>query len=267
MLVMTQMPSARYVLTANQWLDKYQRKPKFNARPLVTLRKYGPIDFVFEIGDTESVASGNLFEWSDQEILNQLANPYATSGYLSNELYDILLSHLSYYGIRLDYFRVASTFGAEIRKHDCKINVDGVEAAGYYIISVNERADRSTAFASICHELGHLFCHHLISPNSKDPWWTLRNLSWEEEEFEAEIVSYVICERFGVVNKSWTYLSGVLGKNGSIPNNISIDRIFKAANEVERMLKKDLNITSCMLYIKDSKFKKEWNKFHVDEEK
>lgn len=43
MLVKTQMPSARYVLTAPQWKAKYDRKPKEEARPLIILRKYGPI--------------------------------------------------------------------------------------------------------------------------------------------------------------------------------------------------------------------------------
>ncbi len=261
MLVKTQMPSARYVLTAKQWSNKYQRKPKLNARPLVTLRKYGPIDFVFEIGDTESMA-GNLFGWNDQDILEMLASPYSTSGGVQTDLYEVLVSHLPYYGIKLEHFRAGASLAAEIIKHPCQIQVGDVETAGYYVISVNDKADKSTAFASICHELGHLFCHHLCSPDTDTPWWTQRNTTWEEGEFEAEIVSYVICERFGIGNKSWTYLSEVIGRNGSIPQNISVDRIFKAANEVERMLDKELNPRTCSLYFNDKEFKRKWNKAH-----
>ena len=79
MLVKTQMPSARYVLTARQWADGYNRKPKDDARPLVILRKYGPISFVFEIGDTCPIQKSL---WGDddeiQSILEQVSHPYVT---------------------------------------------------------------------------------------------------------------------------------------------------------------------------------------------
>lgn len=55
------------------------------------------------------------------------------------------------------------------------------------------------------------------------------------------------------------YLSQVLGKTGSIPEGISIDRIFKAANEVERMLNEDLDPRTCLLYFNDKDFKKRYD--------
>jgi len=113
----------------------------------------------------------------------------------------------------------------------------------------------STAFASICHELGHFFCRHLPPPYQDDSnWWKMRRPNWKTREFEAEIVSYIICERYGVGNKSWDYLSRVLGDSETIPEDISIERIFKAANEVERMLKEDLDPKSCLLYNADKSF-------------
>ena len=260
MMVKTQMPSARYVLTASNWTKMYERRPKRNARPLVVLRKYGPVDYVFEIADTEPIP-GKLFPMSDEQILETIADPFATTGEVDKKTYDALVTSLAYYGIELDKFRVASSFGAQILKTPCKVKVGEVEANGHYVISVNDKASMSTAFASICHELGHFFCYHLTAPkNGKDDWWTWRHLSWEQKEFEAEIVSFIICERYGVGNKSWEYLSQVLGKNGTIPDGISIDRVFKAANEVERMLNEDLDPRSCYLYFNDKDFKKRYDK-------
>ena len=265
MMVKTQMPEAKYVLTDKNWARMYERRPKRNARPLVILRKYGPVDYVYEIGDTEPIP-GRLSLFSEEDILETLAHPYATEGEVPKEIYENLVRALPYYGIELDTFRVAASFGAEIRKTPCEVEVKGVKAQGHYVISINENADMSTAFASICHELGHFFCYHLSSPiSSNGEWWKWRSLNWHQREFEAEIVSYVICEQFGVGNKSWEYLSMVLGKNDEIPDGISIDRIFKAANEVERMLAEDLDPRTCLLYKNDNNFKKLYNKKYPHE--
>lgn len=262
MMVKTQMPSARYVLNKKQWMNRYQRVPKMNARPLVILRKYGPVDYVFEIADTEPKIP-SMFPDDIDKILEHMANPYKTDGQVSNELYNTLLSHLSFYGIHFDTFRVGSSFGAQISKRNCKVMVREIETKGYYCIYVNDKADKATSFASICHELGHLFCHHLVAPNKN--WWNWRSLSWEEEEFEAEIVSYIICERYGVGNKSWEYLADVLGRWKEIPKTISVERIFKAANEVEKMLEIDLDPKTCFLFYNDASFKKEYLKKYPNE--
>lgn len=53
MFLQVQMPNARFVLSANQWRNHFHRQPKANARPLITLVPFGPIEFLYEIGDTE----------------------------------------------------------------------------------------------------------------------------------------------------------------------------------------------------------------------
>lgn len=267
LMVKTQMPAARYVLTKKQWDERYHRIPKRNARPLVILRKYGPISYVFEIGDTENTQQMLLgFYKTEEQILEELSHPFQTTGEVQHRLYENLTRSLAYYGIALDTFRVAAGFGAQILKTNCKVNVRDIETNGYYVISVNDKADESTAFASICHELGHFFCRHLAPPYySDDKWWKLRRPSWETREFEAEIVSFIICERYGVGNQSWEYLSRVLGSHSTIPQDISVERVFKAANEVERMLADDLDPKTCLLYYNDTTFKKRYNKMYPNE--
>ena len=93
----------------------------------------------------------------------------------------------------------------------------------------------------------------------------MRRPSWETREFEAEIVSFIICERYGIGNRSWEYLSRVLDSQTTIPQDISVERVFKAANEVERMLADDLDPKTCLLYFNDTNFKREYNKMYPHE--
>lgn len=57
------------------------------------------------------------------------------------------------------------------------------------------------------------------------------------KEFEAETVSWLICERLGIGNPSERYLSGYLDEHGNIPQDISIHHILLAVNEIEKILK------------------------------
>lgn len=263
MLVKTQMPEARYVLTARQWAERYSRKPKDQTRPLVVLRKYGPISFVFEIGDTIPMQR-SFFNDDIQAILDQVASPYAvTNGKVDSEDYENLMRRLAYNGIKEEKFRVGASYGAMIRKSADKTTikvldkddrVHEVDISTYYKIFVNERADKSEEFASVCHELGHLFCHHLtpISPDA----WKLRNVSSKQKEFEAECVSYLVCGRHGVENRSWTYLSEWLDNNEEIPP-MSLERVFRAADTIEAMLsEQEEECTRGLLYHYDKEYKK-----------
>ena len=55
MLVQMQRPTATYVLTADEWKNKYNRVIKPDARPMIILVPFGPVDFVFDVYDTEPV--------------------------------------------------------------------------------------------------------------------------------------------------------------------------------------------------------------------
>ena len=89
--------------------------------------------------------------------------------------------------------------------------------------------------------------------------WKLRLVSDEQEEFEAECVSYLVCERHGVANRSWTYLSQWLDNNAEVPP-ISYENIFRAADTIESLLKEQLPQDECtrgLLYRYDNNYKKE----------
>ena len=239
MLVEMQRPGARYVLSEKEWRNKYDRGIKPNARPLIVLVPFGPVDFLFEINDTYPLKT-DLFWKSDDEILEEIAAPYKTRKDVSDEVLNATIDKLSIHGIAIDTSFVAgANYAARIEllaNHSHSINLHvgkdkNINWRANYLLSINKNAQKGECFASICHELGHLFCQHLIAPNE---WgkWQVRNLSHEAKEFEAESVSWLVCERLGIGNPSEKYLSGYLTANNEIPSEVSIERILYAVKEV-----------------------------------
>lgn len=93
-------------------------------------------------------------------------------------------------------------------------------------------------YATLVHELAHLYCGHLGTPNKK--WWPDRQgLSHSAVEFEAETVSYLVCKRAGIDTTSEDYLSGYIRKNEKVPP-ISLECIMKAGGIIESMGQKRL---------------------------
>lgn len=238
-MVQLQCPGARYVLTEEAWRKKYNRKLRTYARPIIILLPFGPIGMVFEIADTMPMEDV-LFPPSDEDILSELEKPFLTRGKVDGEMLNRLIHNLSYSGIAFQFFDVASNFGAEIRVNNerrlaIKVGRDErmIKFQNDYLISINSKAEAETVFSSLCHELGHLFCHHLPNQHAK---WDVRTLTKKEKEFEAETVSWLVCERAGIENPSEHYLAGYTEKNGTIPH-MSINTVLLAVGEIERMMR------------------------------
>ena len=53
MLLHIQKPGLTHAATTADWLARFGRKPKADARPLLILRAMGPVDFVFDVLDTD----------------------------------------------------------------------------------------------------------------------------------------------------------------------------------------------------------------------
>jgi hypothetical protein len=261
-LIEQQCPSARYVLTAEQWRKRYDRVPTANARPLIILIPFGPVSFVYEIADTQPSDPSAKSASSVDDILQQLEAPYQVKGDLPKGVLEQLISNLPYHSIAFDpNFRVGADYGAQIRwtdaEHKCKIKIQvnkesSITQEAKFLISVNSHADKATQFASICHELAHLFCNHLTSPFSSG--WQTRKISHAGEEFEAETTSWLICERLNITNPSEQYLAQYLEANDTIPTDVSVDRIFFAANTILDMIE-PMNVKDGLLYTFDSGFK------------
>jgi hypothetical protein len=52
-LIRLQRPTVGYVATPSDWMRQFERRVKPDARPLVMLRPFGPVMFLYDIADTE----------------------------------------------------------------------------------------------------------------------------------------------------------------------------------------------------------------------
>jgi antirestriction protein ArdC len=102
-----------------------------------------------------------------------------------------------------------------------------------YALGINRSMSLEAKYVTMAHELGHLYCGHLGTANTK--WWPDRQgLSHKAEEFEAESAAFLVCGRLGIDNPSEQYLSGYAENDGDIPP-ISLECVMRAAGLIETM--------------------------------
>jgi hypothetical protein len=236
MLVHIQMPGATFVASPSRWLRGYHREIKVGARPLVILKPMGPVMFVFDVSDTEPQADA-------PELPFEVENPFEIRrGYLRGELAQTI-ENAKRDGINVIEREAGSQSAGQIgpAKSGGSLRVmakqnpapEYVSVLLRYELLLNSKLSAEARFATLAHELGHLYCGHLGTPNEK--WWPSRRwLSHDLREFEAESVCYLVCQRLGIDNPSAEYLSGYVGKNEETPA-ISMECVMKAAGLVEQM--------------------------------
>lgn len=224
MLIHIQKPGSEYVASAADWKNRFNRKPKPGARPLVILRPFGPVAFVYELNDTQ----GN-------NLPPEIQDPFEAYGIVSDfEIAEFTQSVL-YSGIRITEADYGSALAGQVHVVDSVSQYNGRDFKVPFGMTVNRNLDNATKLATVYHELGHVFCGHLFYPQLKNLPQRYY-LSEEEREFEAESVCWLLCERQGIINPSAEYLSDYLGKNGEIPN-ISVDAVLKAVGVIEQIKK------------------------------
>jgi len=264
MLVKLQKPGSQWVMRKEEWRRLYHRRLKPNAQPLIILVPFGPVDYLFEIGDTESDLE--LLPESDDELLEFLARPYKTKRDVDPDELERLQERCAFHGIAFDMEMNAGVdYAAKIEllekprvnKNVCIKKDHSMDLDAPYLISINKSASSGEKMAALAHELGHLFCRHLPAPSGWKPW-DVRSLPMNEREFEAESVAWLICERLNIGNPSEAYLSGYLDDNEMIPAGVSIENIFHAFNFIWELCRNDKNLyfKEGLLYQKNPDLKK-----------
>ena len=253
MPVQMQKPGATFVFNGKKWKE-YGRRPKVNAQKLIILKPFGPVQCVFDYGDTEEI-SGALDVLDEADLMKLWDKSLKrTKGEIEKETWDILIKNLPVYGIYLDdKFQAANTYGGYIMPYEEKqlsimVNKESARVNSRFIISVNKNQERIVQIHTICHELGHLFCYHQFYTESKR-----RKLTIKEREFEAETVAWLVCKRHGIYNPSEEYLASY-APQGEIPI-CSTDLIMKAVAEIERMMESPIKIKESLWYKEDKGLK------------
>lgn len=240
LLVHIQKPGAVFVAPAYRWLRDYGHRVKTAARPLVILQPMGPVMFVFDVSDTEPTENA-------RPLPPQVTNPFEVRrGHIGSEL-DRLIDNAKRDGVRVKRSSEGSQSAGSIRTIPDDIKASQKFQTGVdkqrnpvfitvpvkYDLVVNKDLSGEAQYATIVHELAHLYCGHLGTPS--DRWWPdRRGLHYWVEEFEAESAAYLVCARVGIDTPAEQYLAGFVRTHNDVPP-VSLECVMKAAGLIETM--------------------------------
>ncbi len=175
LLVHIQRPGATYVATARRW-ERYGRRVLPEAQVLMLLQPFGPVMFVFDVAQTAAL-DGAL------PLPAEVLDPYVTRSVLSDTRAEVLWNVVVGNAVR-DGIRVAradhgpgsagfitTTTRAGVQSYVTRVRPEEetVEVAVRYELLVNAGHRGASALATLVHELAHLYCGHLGTPDAK--WW------------------------------------------------------------------------------------------------
>lgn len=219
MLVQLQKPGIAYAASAVEWRRRFQRTPKEGARPLLILMPFSPVGLVYDLQDTEG------------KPVPKDAFSFAARGNIRKQDLDLFRERLQKKNIEVFEYDAGDQNAGYIRVVS-RASTEKEYSA--FKMGINKNSDSPAQFATIAHELGHLFLGHLgrewkhgISARPK--------LSHAMQELEAESVAYIVCMRRGVEPESKQYLTEFVEEQTTV-EHLGVDRIFRAAGHVESIM-------------------------------
>ena len=212
----------------------------------------GPVMFVFDVSETEAIPGAKKVKPLPPEI----DKPFEVlNGKLLNKELELVIENAKRDGIRITTTNDGSQSAGRIRwANKNPTLVSQKVLSGYemripvytsvtvkYELLVNSNGQSSEAqYATIAHELAHLYCGHLGGPDIK-LWPNRQNLAHITKEFEAESVSFLVCQRFGIQTTSPEYLSNFVRNHTEIPQ-MSMESVMKAAGLIETMSRERMKL-------------------------
>lgn len=245
MLVHIQDPGAVYVATSSRWRTHYGRDVKPGARPIIVMQPGGPVMVVFDVRHTEPVVE------NPRPVPTSATDPIAI-GYSSPEAVIkhrwVRLDHNAIRdGIRISFADHGGHSGGSTtarsvnsiqlhrpRRSRGSNGAEWEQFALQYDVVVNESLSLKDQYATLVHELAHIYCGHLGSRNEK--FWPSRPaLPQEVEEVEAESIVHMLVSRLDPEVEMGDYIKGYLERAGAVPPGVSLNTMMKAAGLIEEM--------------------------------
>jgi hypothetical protein len=225
-LLYLQNPSATYVATARTWAQKYNRQPRRDAKPLIILAPMAPILFLFDIQDTEGTPLPSALLRPQEIDDQQLGKFYATT------LHNAAIHGIAVYetAFNSDEIDTVSRITPALRK---KYRNFELPKDTSYLILIDDTLPLAGRYASLAHELGHIFSSHLGI--NRHAWWPERGgLNVRGEKIEADSVAYLVCRRNGLRTESQHFLLHVSETHQEIPP-FSMNAVTQAVSYIEDM--------------------------------
>ena len=236
LLAILQMPHATMLCAASDWEQKWRRRVKPDERPLVLLFPWGPVEFVYDVSQTEATDRARPLPIN--------ATPFAMDGFHdAGELVGRLRSAVQELGVRVVTARQGVALAGRIRRTGDggtlrlppkKAPSEVREVAVRWILSLNEAHSPSEQLAALAHEIGHLFCGHVGA--DQGDFWPYRDLSDEvATEFEAESVARLVFRRVAPGVELPPYLDRILDPEAPPPDH-GWTYVAQAADRILEML-------------------------------
>lgn len=234
MLVHLQMPEASYVARASVWQDKFGRRLRPGARPLVMLQPGGPTMPVYDISDTVSGPGSTVPEL--------LAEPFRSlAPGVGQRHWDQLIDNGKLWGIRVTPARMGSTLAGFVRRSGEGNTQSVARLVGQgkdrrevvlsvpveFEIEVQHTQDLPSQLVTVLHEVAHVLCGHLGAGGHQE-WPSRSRNAPAVDEFEAETAAFVACRRLDPDAKIPPYLHGYLSHKDDVPN-VSLETMTRAA--------------------------------------
>ncbi|MEA3277072.1 MAG: ImmA/IrrE family metallo-endopeptidase [Pseudomonadota bacterium] len=228
-LLHLQKPGLRFAASEYDWRTRYNRTIAEGARPLIILIPFGPVALVYDIADTEGEPLPPVVMHSFRATGRITRERFARFAILM-ERKGINLKFIEYGDAHAGYIkRTASEQRPEVRKRS-----KSAKETPDYRVRVNKAHDPNVQFATLAHELAHLFVGHLgadayLKIPRRDP------VPPAQQELEAEAVSYLVCCRNGVSSEGESYLAGYVERHTTL-GSVDIDAVLRAAGRIEALL-------------------------------
>lgn len=238
MLLHVQRPGARFVAPASRWLDVYKRRVRPEAGPLVILQTMGPVMFVFDVNDTDPLPEA-------PPLPVEVTDPFGADGTLDPRIVERTIDNAKRDGVRIAFAGDGSQSAGRIG-----VAVSGAFVERQFVVRGQARVDRhpvqydlvvngnlapAAKYATILHELAHLYCGHLGTPTT-DWWPDRRAVGHDLEELEAECAAYLVSARAGIDPHSNRYLSAFLPATADVElPPISLETVLRVAGLLENM--------------------------------
>jgi len=213
MLLHIQKPGLTHAATAADWHQRFGRVPKTGARPLLVLRTMGPVDFAFDILDTEGQA------------VPEHAFAFPTLGNLSAARFAEISTCVGKGGIDLIELDAGDGKAGWIRRLGAPLTPKDKQR---YQLAFNRNHSPATRLVTIAHELAHLYLGHLGPDKARDIR-DRRDRTAAQREVEAEMAAWLVAKRNGLTPRSESYLSSYSGAM----SNIDLYVVMRVTNAVE----------------------------------